>query len=87
MQSPIFRIWGGRDIRDFISLLNRPNPKVEILASLHLKADGITKIIKENAHHYPVHKCYYYERNQCLRNILGICNAHNQTPPLFYFTC
>lgn len=81
-----FRRWGGKDVEDFKSLPNPPNPEVEILASLHLKADGITKMTKEKAHNYQVHKCYY-KGNQCLHNILGICNAHIQTPPLFYFTC
>lgn len=63
---------------DFKSFPNPPNPEVEILASLYRKADGVTKIIKEKAHYYSVHKCYH-KRNRCLCNILGICNAYIQT--------
>lgn len=50
MQSPTLEFETGGTSEIFISFPNRPNPEVEILASLYVKVDGITKITKEKAH-------------------------------------
>lgn len=50
MQSPILEYGKEGTAEIFISFPNQPNPEVEILASLYLKADGTTKLIKEKAY-------------------------------------